>query len=159
MIDDKWRFVSVSVFNLENIMVNQNYNNKKEIFEAIGRKAYDLGVINSEEQFVEGLFEREREMSTGFDRGIAIPHTLNETVKHASIFIVKNDKDVLWDEEGKEINFIICLAIPKDGGSTHIRLLSSVARKLVDEEFTDTLLQCNDEKDIYELLSEVTQIS
>lgn len=144
----------MAVLNVENIIVNQDYKDKKEIFKAIGNKAFEAGVIENEEAFVKGLFEREEEMSTGFERGIAIPHTLNDTVKDATILIVKNNRDVTWDQEGKQINFVICLAIPKNGGSTHIRLLSSVARKLVDEEFTDRLLSCKEAEEIYNCLSD-----
>ena len=146
----------MAVLNVENILVNKDYESKKEIFEAIGRKAYEAGVVKSEADFVKGLFEREEEMSTGFERGIAIPHTLNETVKEASVFVLKNNKNVVWDDSGKEIDFVICLAIPKDGGTTHIKLLSSIARKLVNEEFTDKLLNCEEAEAIYECLNEAT---
>lgn len=147
----------MAVLCVENVLVNKDFADKKEAFDAIGNKALESGVIENKEDFVNGLFEREKEMSTGFERGIAIPHTLNETVKEASVFVVKNNQDITWDEEGKKINFIICLAIPKDGGTTHIRLLSSIARKLVDEEFTDKLLSCNEANDIYECLHDATE--
>ena len=148
----------MAVLNVENILVDSNYKNKEEVFKAIGKKAYEVGVIESEEEFVEGLFKREAEMSTGFEKGIAIPHTLNATVKEASVFVVKNNKDIIWDSEEKQINFVIFLAIPKNDGPTHIKLLSSIARKLVDEDFTNRLLLCNKSEEIYECLNDATTL-
>ena len=145
----------MAVLEKSHITVHVSFENKKELFQAIAENAKRLGIIKSEEEFVEGLFLREEEISTGFERGIAIPHTLNDTVIEPAIFIVKTDEGIKWDEEGKTSDFIICLAIPKDKGNTHIKLLSSVARKLVDEEFVDKVLSLDSTDEIYECFADV----
>lgn len=145
----------MAVLEKNHIITNRKFKDKQEIFELVGKIAFENGVIDNIDNFIEGLFEREREMSTCFEDGIAIPHCRNNCVKHAAIFIIKSDNEIEWDKEYNRANFIILLSVPKDENSTHINMLSTVARKLVNESFKEKILSLTDNEQIYDNFNDV----
>ncbi|MEY8354947.1 PTS sugar transporter subunit IIA [Lachnospiraceae bacterium 54-53] len=147
----------MAVMERNQIIINQKFENKQELFETVGRLAHLNGVVDNIERFINGLNERENEMSTCFEDGIAIPHCRDICVKHAAVFIIKSDNNIEWDQEKNQANFIILLSVPKDENDTHIHLLSTVARKLVDETFKEKLLSLSDSDEIYESFYELVK--
>jgi fructose-specific phosphotransferase system IIA component len=116
--------------------------------------------IESESAFIQGVMEREAEFSTGFGNGFAIPHCKSDTVKTASIIIGKTTNEIEWNSlDDKPVTFIIMLAIPaSEGGSTHLRILSTLSGKLMDDEFRNQLMNAVKPEQILDLLDElVTQ--
>lgn len=147
----------MAVMERNQIIINQKFENKQELFETVGRLALLNGVVDNVERFINGLNERESEMSTCFEDGIAIPHCRDTCVKRAAVFIIKSDNNIEWDQEKNQANFIILLSVPKDENDTHIYLLSTVARKLVDETFKEKLLSLSDADEIYESFYELVK--
>ena len=147
----------MEVLEKNQIITNQIFKDKQELFEAVGQIALENGVVDNIENFIEGLYEREREMSTCFEDGIAIPHCRNNCVRRAAIFIVKTAKDIDWDGEHNKVNFIILLSVPKDENNTHINILSTVARKLVNDSFKEKILSLTDAEQIYNNFNELVK--
>lgn len=110
--------------------------------------------IESLDEFVNGILLREKETTTGFGNGISIPHCKIDSVKEASIAIGKLNKPVEWKAiDEKPVDFIVMLAIPNDEASTtHLKVLSALATKLMDDDFTHKLLNARNEKEIITLL-------
>lgn len=148
----------MAVLEKNQIITDQKFENKQELFENVGKIAYNNGIVDNIESFMNGLYERENEMSTCFEDGIAIPHCRNLCVKRAAIFIIKTINDIDWDEEHNTANFIILLAVPVEENSTHINLLSTVARKLVDESFKQKILSLSDKNQIYNNFIELVKV-
>ena len=120
------------------------------------RKALELGIIDNIEDFVNGLENREMEVSTCFEDGIAIPHCKDNSVKRAAIFIVKSKKDIVWDDNKNRANFVIVLAVPNGNNTTHIKLLSTVARKMVNKSFADKVRSLDNSIDIFTCFKDIT---
>ena len=91
---------------------------------------------------------REKETTTGFKNGIAIPHSNDASVKRPGLFVIKFDHQIEWNAlDKKPVQVAIALSIPQEGSKEHLRLLSEIARKLMDEDFTKIILE-NDDPDI-----------
>ena len=138
----------MAILEKNQIITGEKFENKEALFKYVGKIALENGIINSVDGFVEGLFEREREMSTCFEDGIAIPHCRNA-------FIVRSMNAVEWDAQHNQADFIVLLAVPMGENDTHINLLSCVARKLVDETFKKKILALTDAGELYLSFNEV----
>lgn len=147
----------MSILELNHIVINRTFESRNELFNEVGKKALDLGVINNLDEFIQGLVDREEELSTCFERGIAIPHCRSKCVKNVAIFIVKSDNEIIWDDNGNKAKFIIMLAVNDTNDTTHIRLLSTVARKMVNQDFTDKVLAAETAQEIYECFKDITK--
>ncbi len=145
----------MEIIKLDYIVLDNNKKTKDEMFDALAAQAIKYEIISNKDDFIKGLNDRENEVSTCFERGIAIPHCRHICVKKPAVLIFKNKSEIKWDEEGNCAQFIICLIIPEENGSSHIKLLSSIARKLVDDEFTTSLLQMNSKEEIYNCFKDI----
>ncbi|WP_422877836.1 fructose-specific PTS transporter subunit EIIC [Lactobacillus crispatus] len=71
--------------------------NQEQVLRRIATKASELGYINSAEAVTQDFLEREKEFSTGFGNGVAIPHAKSDDVKEATVFFVRLTKGVDWN--------------------------------------------------------------
>lgn len=146
----------MSIVSVENIKINQDISSQQEAFEAIARLAQDNGYSNSFSEIIEGLNQRESEGSTGMMDGIAIPHCQSDRITHPGVFIIQNKEGIEWQSmDGKPVKFIVSLLIPKgEAGTTHLEILSTIARMLMKEDIKNKLLQANSREEIYDILKE-----
>ena len=86
-----------------------------------------------EEELLEALNERERSMSTGMERGLAIPHAAVEGIDNLQVVmgVVQTPGGLEFSSiDGAPARLVILLLIPKDKKLLHIRTLADIARGL-----------------------------
>lgn len=139
---------------VKNIQLNQNMTNQEEVFGKIAQLAVENGYAESMELVKEGLILRENEGSTGMMDGIGIPHCQSTTIKKPGVFIMKTTNGIEWNSmDGEPVNFVVSLLIPKDeAGTTHLKMLSTIARMLMKEDIKKALLEAQQEEIILDIL-------
>ncbi|MDY0394578.1 PTS sugar transporter subunit IIA [Virgibacillus halophilus] len=104
---------------------------------------------------IKGFIEREALSSTGMEQGIAIPHTELDSIRKASIVILKLDQSVEWHAlDGKLTNIVIAMFIPKGQSNGHLKYLSEVSKLLIHQEFIDQLHRAQAPDEIYQMFKE-----
>lgn len=137
----------------ENVWI-KDFNSKEEVFDFIAKEVSKTNSKLNKEEIVNSLKIREKEVSTGFEDGIAIPHGKVTNLETPIISVVKTC-DIDWPSmDGAGTNFIICILVPINGGEEHLKILSEITRKLVSQEFRNQLKQSNQEE-IVSLLNDV----
>lgn len=140
----------------EKIFLNQTMTTQEEVFEFLARQAKGLAISEDEQQVYQKLVERENEGTTGMMDGFAIPHAKDQSISEQSIIIVTLAEGIEWNSlDGQLINFVIALFIPdSEAGTTHLKLLSAVARLLMRNEVTEKLKTAQTKTEIATLLNE-----
>ncbi|MDR0675267.1 MAG: PTS sugar transporter subunit IIA [Mycoplasmataceae bacterium] len=149
--------INKEIFNVNHIYFGVNVSSQKEAFKYIAQKFVEGGVSNDVKDCYKGLKHREKEGSTGFNDGIAIPHARIKAITKAGVFVFKFTTPLQWESIDKSlVKIAIALAIPDDvGGDQHIKILSSIARKLVDQKFRHDLISANDKEELFKLINKV----
>lgn len=94
---------------------------------------------------LEALFDRERSMSTGMERGIAIPHANSSLIDEVVGAIGISKSGVPFDSlDGEPSQLIVLLVIPKDKFQQHVRTLAGIARLFNHDEMTRALRNAAD---------------
>ena len=141
------------LFSEDHIYIDENSTTQDEAFKFIASIAKKHGYVKSEEDFYHGLQEREKEATTGFNDGIAIPHSKNSTVISPGVFLIKFKNPIEWDSlDGKKITTAFALTIPEDGAENHLKILSSIAKELIDDNFRNTVIKETDSQKLYNLV-------
>ncbi len=85
--------------------------------------------------------------------GFAIPHAKDHSIEEANVIIVQLNSKIDWKSlDGEGTDFIIALFIPdSEAGTTHLKLLSQVARLLMHKEVTNCLKQAQSPDEIAEI--------
>lgn len=128
---------------------------KAEVLQAASRWAAEAEIVTDADLFLKGLWDREAEFSTGVGDGIAIPHCRLKAIRQPSVFFAHLEKPVCWSSE-ESVDLILVLAVPQSNAeNTHIRLLSQLARKLVDDVFVSQLRELDQPAAIYALFNDI----
>lgn len=144
---------SKELFSEDHIYIDENSTTQDEAFKFIASIAKKHGYVKSEEDFYHGLQEREKEATTGFNDGIAIPHSKNSTVISPGVFLIKFKNPIEWDSlDGKKITTAFALTIPEDGAENHLKILSTIAKELIDDNFRNTVIKETDSQKLYNLV-------
>ena len=141
------------LFSEDHIYIDENSTTQDEAFKFIASIAKKHGYVKSEEEFYHGLQKREKEATTGFNDGIAIPHSKNSTVISPGVFLIKFKNPIEWDSlDGKKITTAFALTIPEDGAENHLKILSTIAKELIDDDFRNTVIKETDSQKLYNLV-------
>ncbi|PFJ17676.1 PTS cellobiose transporter subunit IIA [Bacillus cereus] len=144
------------VFNKKHIIFDTEAKTQQEAFKTIAKVAFEAGYVASSEEFYEGLVQRESETTTGFKDGIAIPHSKHLTVQKPGMFLVKFSNSINWNAlDNKPVKVAFALTIPEAGAKEHLKLLSSIARKLIDDEFRNGVCEENDPVKLTEIIEQI----
>ncbi len=105
------------------------------------------------EDIIEVVFDRERSMSTGMERGIAIPHANSSLINEAVGALGISKSGISFESlDGKPAQIIILLVIPKDKFQQHVRTLAGIARLLNHEQMTDALRAVSDPQEAMKII-------
>lgn len=139
---------------LDNIEVKVPGSTQAEIFQVIANLAVENGYAADAPAVIKGLEEREAESTTGMMDGFAIPHTQSHAIKEPAIVILSLDSGVDWQSlDGQPITFVVSLLIPTgEAGTTHLQLLSKVARMLMKEEIKQQLKEATTKEVIFDVI-------
>ena len=145
----------MSLIKTDHIFLKENLTTQDEVMHFLAAKATALGLSNDENKVYEKLLEREAEGTTGMMDGFAIPHAKDTSIKDSDILIVSLNNAVDWQSlDGSPTDFIIALFIPdSEAGTTHLKLLSSVARLLMHQDVTKGLKAATNPEEIAALLN------
>lgn len=116
------------------ILSNQEFKNKNDCIEQIANLLKKENLIKDENKIVEGLIEREKEVSTGIGEGIAIPHCVVEELETPQVVIFRLNKDLDWDSiDNKPVNLVISILVPASKRDEHFWILTKLSTSLVDK--------------------------
>ena len=133
------------------ILLDYDAENKNEVFYKATELLFENGIIESKELMIEELQKREESGSTELEFGFAIPHAKSENIKRASIVFIRLKKGILWEES--KVDNIFVLAIPKkDQVDTHLKILVSLSRKIMKDEFINQIKSSQNKSEIVNLI-------
>lgn len=131
---------------------------KKDVIQALVKELYAAGKITDEKLFFEDVLAREAIAPTyvGFDMGL--PHGKTDNVLQASVCFGRTVRPVVWNEgSGETADLVILIAVPeKEAGDTHMKILANLSRKLMHEDFRESLRKSTKDQ-VYEILVEVLE--
>jgi len=143
------------MFTLDTILLNCQVSDKDSVIRTIADHAVKLGLVNDAKEYIKAVQHRESEFSTGIGYGIAIPHGKSEAVNTAFVIYAKV-KDVEWNSfDGEPVDLVFQIGVPaSDAGETHLRLLATLSRKLMKDEFRDAIRSAKDEQAVLSIFAE-----
>lgn len=103
----------------------------------------------------DAVFEREKIMSTGVGKNLAIPHGKVASIEqnYASFAVLK--EPIEYDSiDGKPVNMAFLLVGPAGENRLHIKLLSRISRLMNSASFRATLSECKTPEEIYDAFHE-----
>ena len=141
------------IVKLECCEVDFTAKNKDEALHNIGKLLKRSREFRNIEEDViyRALKEREEMGSTGFSRGIAIPHCQLDGIDHFIIAIAICKKGINFDAlDKKKSKIFITIVGPKGDRNLHLKLLAQVSLILKEPDVADEMLHSTTKIGLYE---------
>ena len=107
------------------------------------------------EELVKSVLERERRGSTGFGRGVAVPHVKHKSVKGMAAAIGLSDRGVDFNSLDKQpVYSVFLLLSPEDRPEEHLQAMEVIFKNLSKDTFRRFLRQAASADEIKTLLEE-----
>ncbi|HCX73096.1 MAG TPA: PTS mannose transporter subunit IIAB [Candidatus Cloacimonas sp.] len=143
----------MELFSANLIKINYPAIDKKSCIDEMVEFLYEQGVINSTEQFLQAVWQRENIMSTGIGHQIAIPHAHSSVVKEFKAAVYLLDNHIDFDSiDGEPVKLVMMLAVPEKFETTYMKTLSKISNFLRTEDKRIALLAAQSKEEILEIL-------
>ena len=129
------------------------FEDKAEALAGVARLAKQSPALDgvSEAALLEGLKAREALGSTGFGRGVAIPHCRVPGIEHFVVGLLTLRRGLDFDAlDGQPVHLMAFIVAPARESDAHIRLLSALSQTLRAEGVVDELLAATTPEALHE---------
>ncbi|MFE5871969.1 fructose-specific PTS transporter subunit EIIC [Streptomyces roseifaciens] len=124
---------------LVDLALDRSAATKAEAARSLAERMQALGRVTDLEGFLADVAAREAQMPTGLDGGIGIPHCRSAHVTEPTLAFGRSAARIDFGAPDGPADLIFLIAAPAGADSDHLTILSSLARQLMDEEFTKAL--------------------
>lgn len=137
------------------ILLNEKYGSKEELLEAMVDKLVQTGKVNNKRELLKVIMEREKAASTGFGRGVAIPHGTSKVGDRVVTVFARVDRGVDFGAlDGKPVHLVFLLVTPEKDTRSYLTVLAQLSRVLRKESFRKRLLHCQTAAEIIQTFRE-----
>jgi len=132
---------SMNIINENLIELDVSMESKDDVIKTIARLLAMDGRINNEDVYIADVYERESIVPTSIGNLIAIPHALSNAVNTASLVFIRLSHEIQWNDTD-QAKYVFGIAVPKENrDNQHLKILSQVARKMLDDDFKAILFE------------------
>ena len=135
------------------IKLQLDAKDKNSVLDEMIKLLVDDDVVTDKNKFKEDILAREELSNAGIGFEIAIPHAKSKAVKEARIAIgITNNGIDYGSIDGQDIKMIFMIAVSEDQSDLHLKALANLSRKLMHDEFRESILNAKTEKEIIDML-------
>lgn len=141
---------------IDGVIPSLRAKDKKEALQELSRRVAALTDLPQREVF-DALLQRERLGSTGFGRGIAIPHVKFRTLKSIVCIFARLAEPIPFESpDGEPVDVIFLLLGPEHASGDHLKALARISRLLRDPKALERLRAARDQEALFAVLTEQT---
>lgn len=141
----------MSVFSEDLIILDLVATDKVDAIKQMTAVAVAAGRGTDAGQIAADVIARD-EMGTPQIDGIAIPHARSGGVSDAAV-VVARTAGVVFDPEEDPAQVVFMILVPNEAGDQHIEILSGLARRMMDPDFTAGLRTADSKSALVQLLN------
>lgn len=111
-------------------------------------------------EIAKAIIKREKQGSTGFGKGVAVPHVKHESVKSLVAAIGRSSEGVDFAALDRAPVYIVVLLLSSpDNPEEHLQAMETIFRHLQRDTFRKFLRQAQTVEQIYELVKEAEELA
>lgn len=135
------------------ITVSLGHKDKTGIIEDLLDLAVKSGKITDRSDALKAVLDREALMSTGLEKGIAIPHAKSTTAQEICMALGISKEGVDFESaDEKPSHLIFFLLAPEAAAGQNVQVLAQIARLTGDPSFCEALQSAGSPKEAYEII-------
>jgi len=135
------------------IKIDMQAEDKNAAIEELAELLYKEHVLKDKANYIQNVLEREAQVPTNLENGVALPHGKSDAVLRPAVAIGISKRGIRFEEGSPVSRVIFLIAMPNNADDTHISLLSGITSRLLDCDCLDNLKEAKRPEDILSLLN------
>ncbi|MEZ0069415.1 PTS system fructose-specific IIC component [Streptacidiphilus sp. MAP12-20] len=120
-------------------------SDKSDALRAMAQRLVAEARVTDLDGFLADIAAREAQAPTGLGDGIGIPHCRSAHVTAPSVVFGRSAHGIDFDApDGRPADLVFMIAAPDGADDAHLTILASLARRLMDPQFTEALRSATD---------------
>ncbi|HEY5563605.1 MAG TPA: PTS sugar transporter subunit IIA [Clostridiaceae bacterium] len=142
------------LFSPNRVIFELSARTKKGVISELVDELEKDGILTEKAKFLEEVYKREEESSTGIGLQIAIPHGKSDAVLKASLVFGKSSTGIEFDSLDKEkVKLFFLIAVPENSDEIHLHAIASICRLLMYVDIREKLKKVNRYEDLIEIFN------
>lgn len=134
-------------------------NDSEAVIKSLVSLAAADGRISDAAAVADAALHREAQHSTGVGHGVAIPHARSAGVTTPTLAFARlPEGGITWGTGEGPTSLAFLIAVPDDAGKQHLKLLSTLARAIMKEDFRAQLHAASSREEAEEVIASVLQV-
>lgn len=138
------------------VFLDSDLESKEEVINFLIEKLQSNNYLDQDSSdFKTKIIKREDEVTTYMGNSIAIPHAKSVEVKQPFVTFLRLKNLLEWNK-GKNnlVNMVFMLGVPDKKEGIHLKILSNLAKKLINEKILYDLENTNSKSEVIQILEE-----
>lgn len=112
------------------------------------------------EEIIKAIIKREKQGSTGFGKGVAVPHAKSSAVKDLMAVVARSNEGIDFAALDRAPVYIIFLLIsPENKPEEHLKAMELIFKHLQKENFRKFLRQAQSAEEMNDVIDEAEEIA
>lgn len=139
------------------VIVGLTADTKQAATRQLAEMMVAAGRVTDLDGFLEDVRAREEQMATGLPGGIGIPHARSSHVTVPTVAVGVSSTGVDFGAHDGPAHLIFLIAAPDGADDAHLHILAALARKLVHEDFRQSLRDAKTGSEIASIITKEVQ--
>jgi fructose-specific phosphotransferase system IIA component len=140
----------------EHVKISLDGENKEDVIEELVSLLVATSDVSDADVIYEAVMSREREGSTGLEKGVAIPHAKSDAVKQLSIVIGISKGGVEFQaQDGKPSHLFFLMVAPTSESGPHVQAIAKIVKMIKLDKFRKKLLDAKKPEDVVGAIARV----
>ena len=137
----------------ETITISLIHKDKQGIIEELLDLAMKTGKIKDRATALKAVMDRENLMSTGLEKGIAVPHAKTKAVDDLAMSLgISADGIDFQSADGKPSHLFFFLLAPETAAGPNVQVLAQIARLTSDQSFCEALKSASSPSEVLQII-------
>jgi len=143
----------------EYIKIDLEAEDKEEAFEELIAFYCQVDKLNAHAEILDAITKRETKMSTGIQKGIAVPHGKTDAVKSLRGILGISKNGVQYDAlDGEPVYLLFMIISPLEDSEKHLRLLKHLAELIEIPQFQTELQAQRDPQSAFKIIRKFEEL-
>lgn len=138
------------------ISVDLKGQSKHDIIEELLELAATTGNVKDKQAALQDVLKREELMSTGLEKGIAVPHAKSSAISQMTMALGISKSGVNFNSaDGKPSNLFFMLLAPEAAAGPNVQALGQIARLTAHTSFCEDLTKAASAADLLDMIKKL----
>ena len=144
-----------SILDPECIKMNLVSDSKEGIIRELVSLLHSKGLVKDREKVISEVLEREKVISTGMEKGFAIPHARTDDIDHVQLAVGIKKDGIDFDSIDKQpVKVVVLLISSEKVNDPHIQILASLSTMFLTSGGMDSLLNAKTKQDVWKAFND-----